>query len=68
MPLYEYRCEECGTKFEKVVNISSSDQPQECPICKEDSCHRLISTFATMGRSVTSQTASSCGSSGSRFT
>jgi putative FmdB family regulatory protein len=33
LPLYEYRCLECGHRFEKIQNFS--DEPQvECPKCK----------------------------------
>ena len=28
MPLYEYQCEQCGHKFEKIVKFSSPD-----PLC-----------------------------------
>ena len=32
MPLYEYRCEACGNRFEKIVKFS--DPPLEsCPEC-----------------------------------
>ena len=32
MPLYEYKCEACGNRFEKIVKFS--DPPLEaCPTC-----------------------------------
>lgn len=32
MPLYEYKCDACGHKFEKIVQFS--DPPLEaCPVC-----------------------------------
>lgn len=32
MPIYEYECKENGGhKFEKLVPMSDSDKPQECP-------------------------------------
>jgi putative FmdB family regulatory protein len=32
MPLYEYQCEACGNRFEKIVKFS--DPPlEECPKC-----------------------------------
>ena len=33
MPLYEYRCPQCGERFEKLVRFSDSDTPQSCPRC-----------------------------------
>ena len=32
MPLYEYQCDACGNRFEKIVKFS--DPPlEECPTC-----------------------------------
>ncbi|MBN2304346.1 MAG: zinc ribbon domain-containing protein [Anaerolineae bacterium] len=40
MPLYEYQCEECGVRFERVQSFK--DEPlTECPECSGD-VHRLI--------------------------
>jgi putative FmdB family regulatory protein len=44
MPIYEYRCEDCGTKFEKLIR-RSSDQP-ECPSCGQKHLAQEHSTFA----------------------
>ncbi len=42
MPTYEYQCEKCDTKFEKLQNMS--DAPlKECPKCGEK-VKRLIGT------------------------
>lgn len=33
MPLYEYRCTQCGHRFEKIQKVA--DEPiRECPQCK----------------------------------
>ena len=41
MPTYEYECEKCGHRFEKLQKMS--DSPVEsCPACK-GGVHRLIS-------------------------
>ena len=32
MPLYAYRCTQCGHKFEKIQNFSAK-QETECPKC-----------------------------------
>ena len=46
MPIYEYRCQDCGTKFEKLVR-RSSDVPQiECPSCGRKRLTQELSTFA----------------------
>lgn len=33
MPLYEYRCTQCGHRFEKIQNFSAEPE-LECPRCK----------------------------------
>jgi putative FmdB family regulatory protein len=44
MPIYEYRCEDCGTKFEKLVR-RASDAPV-CPSCGQQHLQQELSTFA----------------------
>jgi putative FmdB family regulatory protein len=40
MPLYEYQCEDCGVRFERLQRMS--DEPvQVCPECGGE-VHRLI--------------------------
>lgn len=33
MPMYEYLCESCGLKFDKLRKMSESDAPQACLEC-----------------------------------
>lgn len=42
MPIYEFRCEKCGHRFERWQKMSDSD-PDQCPACKADAVERLIS-------------------------
>jgi putative FmdB family regulatory protein len=44
MPVYEYRCESCGERFEKLVR-SIRQEPREvrCPACQDTEVRRLIS-------------------------
>ena len=44
MPLYEYRCKQCGHQFEKIQSFSAPDE-KECPVCKGE-LERLISAPA----------------------
>ncbi|MGE0702589.1 MAG: FmdB family zinc ribbon protein [Vicinamibacterales bacterium] len=32
MPLYEYQCEKCGHRFEKIQRLSDPP-PEACPVC-----------------------------------
>ena len=44
MPLYEYKCQACGHRFEVLMLRES--QTVECPQCAGQSVERLISMFA----------------------
>ena len=47
MPIYEYRCEECGKRSSSLLaSFSSADPP--CPHCGKPALRRLVSTFATV--------------------
>ena len=46
MPIYEYRCEDCGTKFEKLVRRASDVPDLTCPGCGEKRLTQELSTFA----------------------
>jgi putative FmdB family regulatory protein len=41
MPLYEYRCKQCGHRFERIQTYSAEDAKQ-CPVCQGE-VERLIS-------------------------
>lgn len=41
MPIYEYRCTECGHEFEKIQKVSDR-AVRTCPVCK-GRVERLIS-------------------------
>lgn len=63
MPLYEYRCESCGHRFEALVQ--GSEKPS-CSACGALKLEKLFSAFAVStspGRS--SETAPSAGGCGS---
>jgi putative FmdB family regulatory protein len=47
MPIYEYRCEECGKRSSALLGSYSSPDPA-CPHCGKRSLRRLVSTFATV--------------------
>jgi putative FmdB family regulatory protein len=65
MPIYEYRCEECGSSFEKFVRSMSSQVELECPACHSKRCKKSISLFglASAGRGAGAAD-SSCAPSG----
>jgi len=44
VPLYEYRCKQCGHVFEKIQSFSAPEE-KECPVCHGE-VERLISAPA----------------------
>lgn len=42
MPIYEYRCESCEHKLEKLQRMSDGDLV-DCPECKKPALKRLVS-------------------------
>lgn len=63
MPIYEYICLDCSTKFDALRSMSNADSPIACTQCHGENTSRKISVFFAHsdGRVVT-QSASSCGS------
>ncbi len=49
MPLYEYRCSQCGEEFEKMVRFSEADQEQVCPKCRSTDTKKKLSVVAATG-------------------
>jgi putative FmdB family regulatory protein len=47
VPIYEYRCEECGKRSSSLLPSYSTPDPA-CPHCGKPSLRRLVSTFATV--------------------
>ena len=47
MPIYEYRCEECGKRSSSLLASFSTPDPA-CPHCGKPALRRLVSSFATV--------------------
>ena len=45
MPLYEYECEACGHRFERIQKFSDP-HVEVCPSCGEKKVHKLVSSPA----------------------
>ena len=50
MPIYEYRCEDCGTKFEKLVRRAPDESELACPSCGRKRLTTELSVFAAHAR------------------
>jgi putative FmdB family regulatory protein len=48
MPIYEFRCKDCGKKFEVKLSVSKAGEKQGCPICKSSNTIRSFSTVSVV--------------------
>lgn len=46
MPIYEYNCRDCQTKFEQLVRSMSGEEKFTCPKCGSGKTARALSVFA----------------------
>lgn len=46
MPIYEFQCPKCKTKFELLRPLSRAEEGAECPSCKSPA-KRMLSTFVS---------------------
>jgi putative FmdB family regulatory protein len=46
MPIYEYYCGDCDSKFEVLRSKSKADDPPTCKHCQGPHTSRMISLFA----------------------
>ena len=51
MPVYEFRCSDCGQTFDKLYRrmISGDREAPPCPVCGSANTSRLVSLFAVHG-------------------
>lgn len=55
MPIYEYRCQQCGTRFEKLIRSSAEQAELACPACGHKQLTLELSVFAAPRSSSTQQ-------------
>jgi putative FmdB family regulatory protein len=51
MPLYEYKCNDCGEQFEKMIRFSEANAIPTCPKCASLDTQKKLSSIAAMGSS-----------------
>ena len=59
MPLYEYTCQQCQTKFEQLVRTMSGGEKINCPKCGSKKTARALSVFAVGAQGAAKSTDSS---------
>ena len=46
MPIYEYCCQDCGTRFEKLIRRAAEVPELVCPSCGQKRLNQELSVFA----------------------
>ena len=46
MPIYEYQCQKCGEKFDKLLRTMNDSTPITCTKCGSTQTTRALSLFA----------------------
>jgi len=46
VPLYEYRCVTCGSRFERLQRVGQGSEGLACPQCGRAEVEKEFSTFA----------------------
>ncbi|MBI5677381.1 MAG: zinc ribbon domain-containing protein [Planctomycetes bacterium] len=63
MPIYEFQCDQCNTKFDEYFRSARERKKLFCPSCQSDRIHKIFSVFGmSVGGSVNDN--ASQGSSG----
>ncbi len=60
MPIFEYQCKDCKSKFEILHKSSSSEEEVLCPECHSKNSVKLISSFNSVESSSSDFSGSSC--------
>ncbi|MDQ2945785.1 MAG: zinc ribbon domain-containing protein [Acidobacteriota bacterium] len=64
MPIFEYSCDDCGSKFEKLVRRSAEAKELRCPSCGQNHLTTQYSTFAARADSASKETSPGGGCGG----
>ena len=63
MPIFEYSCDDCGSKFEQLVRRPGDADQVRCPSCGLDHLTTRYSTFAARaGKTAPDPVSGGCGS------
>ncbi len=62
MPIYEFRCKQCGKVFEVLFFSLSEKREVLCPDCNSEEVDKLMSVFGGTFGGASSSSCSSCSS------
>ncbi len=51
MPVYSYKCKDCGKEFDILVGVGEGNEELKCEKCGSKDIERLLSIFGTGGSS-----------------
>ena len=49
MPIFEYKCKQCNSKFEVLHKSSLNQEEVSCPSCNSKENQKLLSSFSATG-------------------
>ncbi|NTV62773.1 MAG: zinc ribbon domain-containing protein [Oscillochloris sp.] len=55
MPMYEYGCQSCNSRFDLLRRMDQDDAEIICPVCHSKSVQRRLSVFASYSRGSSSE-------------
>jgi len=61
MPVYEFACGACDSKFERLLSFDVVESGVSCPRCGAGRARRLLSTFAAVSKSSSGETSTFAG-------
>jgi putative FmdB family regulatory protein len=64
MPVYEYRCKDCGDKFEVLRSIKDADKPISCQYCQGLNTQRALSLCYSQSEGHTHSSGGGCAGCG----
>ncbi len=60
MPIYEYKCSECNTKFDVLHKSTTIQEDVHCPACNSTENKKLFSSFSSSTSNNVNLSAGSC--------
>jgi len=63
MPIFDFKCQECGHKFDLIISNADKDKAK-CPQCGANNLKQLLSLFSTSRAGTPADSCSGCGTAG----
>ena len=60
MPIYEYKCSKCNTKFDVLHKSTTIQEDVHCPVCDSKENQKLFSSFSSTTNNIVNNSASDC--------